>query len=65
MQRGHILGKQDVLMMLLSGQFEVNEEHKQLIRHVEDASRLDAALKRLITAKSKQEIIEVLRADGQ
>jgi predicted transposase/invertase (TIGR01784 family) len=61
MQQGHLLGKQEDLIMLLATRFQLTELEQQLIREIKDADKLNIALKMVITAETKENVLGVLR----
>lgn len=60
-EQGYLLARQDVLIMLMSSRFQLNENDKQFIREVKDIGKLTAALKLVITAQAKEEILLSLK----
>ncbi len=60
-QEGYILGIQEVLITLLSARFKLEEEERQFIRTIQDSEKLNAALKGILTARSKEEVLQFLR----
>lgn len=62
-EKGYILDKQDVLIMLLSTRFGLDEDEKEFIRTITGIDLLNAALKKLLTAESKEEILDHLKSD--
>lgn len=59
-EEGFLLDKQEVLIMLLDTRFRVGEDEKHLIREVKEADKLDAALRLVVTAQTKEEILKKL-----
>ena len=60
MQQGFLLDKQEVLIMQLDTRFRLGENEKQLIRDIKEADKLDAALRLVVTAQTKEEILKKL-----
>ena len=58
---GHLFGKQEALIMLLSTRFQLTADEHQFIREVKTLELLDAALKMIVTAGGKEEIFAVLK----
>ena len=63
-QEGYILDKQNVLTMLLSTRFQLSDAEQQLIKTINDADKLDNALKAILTANGKQEVLNLLKKRG-
>lgn len=61
MQQGYLLDKQEVLIMLLDTRFRVGDDEKHLIREIKEADKLDAALRLVVTAQTKEEILKKLQ----
>jgi hypothetical protein len=59
---GRRRGMQQGLMMQLSTRFHLNEDEKQLISAVNELEKLTAALKLVITAQTKEEVLQSLKA---
>jgi predicted transposase/invertase (TIGR01784 family) len=59
-EEGYLLDKQEVLIMLLDTRFRVGDDEKHLIREVKEADKLDAALRLVVTAQTKEEILKKL-----
>ncbi len=60
-REGVLSDKQDVLIMLLTTRFqELSEAEKQLIRSTKDIELLNAALKQVLTAESKESVLRLL-----
>jgi hypothetical protein len=59
-EEGFLLDKQEVLIMLLDTRFRLGENEKQLIREIKEADKLDAALRLVVTAQTKEEILKKL-----
>jgi len=64
-KEAYILDKQDVLIMLLLTRFGLEEEEKALIRSIETVDQLNTALKMVLTAGSKAEIIDYLKSNKE
>lgn len=60
-EKGYLLDRQEVLIMLLSTRFHLNESEKQAIRQVDEIEKLTAALKLVVTTQTKEEILESLK----
>jgi hypothetical protein len=60
-EKGYLLDRQEVLIMLLSTRFHLNEDEKQFIHEVNDIEKLAAALKMVVTAQTKEEVLESLQ----
>jgi len=60
MQKGALLGMQETLIMQVTTRFHLTENEIQLIRKTQEADKLNAALRKVVTAQSKQEILESL-----
>jgi predicted transposase/invertase (TIGR01784 family) len=58
---GHLLGKQEDLIMLLAARFQLSEIEKQLIKEINEADKLNTALKMVITAETKENVLGILR----
>ncbi len=54
-------GMQQALMMQLSTRFQLNEDEKQFISAVNEVEKLTAALKLVITAQTKEEVLQSLK----
>jgi len=61
MQHGHLLGKQEDLIMLLAARFLLTEAEKQLIGTIQEADKLNTALKMVVTADTKEKVLGVLK----
>jgi len=61
MLQGHLLGKQEDLIMLLATRFQVTEAEKQFIGTVKEADKLNDALKMVVTADTKEKVLGVLK----
>ncbi|MCI0613284.1 hypothetical protein L0244_09860 [bacterium] len=61
MQQGHLLGKQEDLIMLLTTRFQLSEIEKQLIKEINEADKLNTALKMVITAETKEKVLGILK----
>jgi predicted transposase/invertase (TIGR01784 family) len=59
--QGHLLGKQEDLIMLLTTRFRLTEAEKQLIGQIKEADKLNTALKMVITAETKEKVLGILR----
>jgi predicted transposase/invertase (TIGR01784 family) len=59
-QQGYLLDKQEVLIMQLATRFFLSEDEKQLIREVKEMDKLNAALRLVVTAQTKEEILNTL-----
>ena len=55
-------GMQQALVTLLTTRFQLNENEKQLIGKIDELEQLTAALKLVVTAQTKEEILESLTA---
>ncbi|GEM_PF-3228246 len=60
-EEGALANSQEVLTMLLSSRFRLNEDEKQLIREIDEPDKLAAALKLVVTARTKEEVLESLQ----
>ncbi len=60
-EEGYLLDRQEVLIMLLSTRFHLNENEKQRIREINEMEKLTAALKMVVAAQTKEEILESLQ----
>ena len=58
---GKIKGKQDVLIKLLRRKFGLPLSDEKMIRSVTDEAKLDAAAEAILDAKSKDEVLKLLR----
>jgi hypothetical protein len=63
MEKGYLLDRQEVLIMLLSTRFHLSENEKQFIREVDEIEKLTAALKLVVAAQTKDEVLKSLKAD--
>jgi len=61
MQHGHLLGKQEALIMLLANRFHLTEVEKQLIGTIQETDKLNTALKMVVTADTKEKVLGVLK----
>lgn len=61
MQQGHLLGKQEALILLLSNRFQVTEVEKHFIAGAKDTEKLNTALQMVITADAKEKVLSVLK----
>jgi len=61
-EKGYLLDRKEVLVMLLSTRFHLTENEKQFIREVDEMERLTAALKLVVTAQTKEEVLKSLEA---
>jgi predicted transposase/invertase (TIGR01784 family) len=61
-QRWREEGMQQALMMQLSTRFQLNEDEKQFIGTVNELEKLTMALKLVITAQTKEEVLQSLKA---
>ena len=61
MQQGVQQGMQQTLMMQLSTRFHLNDDEKQFIGAVNEVEKLTAALKMVITAQTKEEVLQSLQ----
>jgi predicted transposase/invertase (TIGR01784 family) len=59
--QGHLQGKQEDLIMLLATRFQLSEIEKQLIKQINEADKLNTALKMVITAETKENVLGILR----
>jgi predicted transposase/invertase (TIGR01784 family) len=59
-EEGFLLDKQEVLIMQLDTRFRLGENEKHLIREIKEADKLDAALRLVVTAQTKEEILKKL-----
>lgn len=62
--QGYLLDKQEVLIMQLGTRFFLSEDEKQLIREVKEIDKLNAALRLVVTAQTKEEILNPLESAG-
>jgi hypothetical protein len=53
---------QQALLMLLAARFQLDEAEKQFISDVNELEKLSAALKLVITAQTKDEVLKSLQA---
>jgi flagellar biosynthesis/type III secretory pathway protein FliH len=60
-QQGMQQGMQQALIMQLSTRFQLSEDEKQFIGAVNDLEKLTAALKLVITAPIKEEVLQSLK----
>ncbi len=58
---GQLLDKQEVLIMLLDTRFPLTETEKQRIKEITEADKLNIALKMVVTAETKENILRVLK----
>jgi len=63
MDEGALAARQEVLTMLLSTRFQLNESEKQLIREVNEPDKLTAALKLVVTARTKEEVLASMKTE--
>ena len=63
LQKGSLAARQEVLTMLLSTRFQLNESEKQLIREVNELDKLTAALKLVVMARTKEEVLESMQTE--
>lgn len=63
MDEGALADRQEMLTMLLSTRFQLNEAEKQLIRKVETLDKLAAALKLVVTAQTKEEVLASMQTE--
>jgi len=61
-QQGMQQGMQQVLLMQLSTRFQLNEDEKQFISKIAEAEKLTAALRLVVTAQTKEEVLQSLQA---
>jgi hypothetical protein len=61
MEKGHLLGKQEALILLLANRFQLTEAEKQLVSKTIEADKLDTALKMIITAEAKEKVLDILK----
>jgi hypothetical protein len=59
-EEGFLLDKQEVLIMQLDTRFRLGENEKQLIRAIKEVDKLDAALRLVVLAQTKEEILKGL-----
>jgi predicted transposase/invertase (TIGR01784 family) len=59
--KGLVLGEQNSLITLLATRFRITEADKKFIQSVNDLDKLEAALKMILTAKSKGAILDYLK----
>ncbi|RMH83556.1 MAG: hypothetical protein D6681_16865, partial [Calditrichaeota bacterium] len=64
-QEGLEKGKQDALVLLISTRFGITREEKDFIYSVKDVSRLDQALKLILVANTKEEVLNLLKGGEQ
>lgn len=62
-EEGAVTNSQEVLTMLLSTRFQLNEAEKQLIRQVNELDKLAAALKTVVTAQTKEEVLKSMQPE--
>ena len=60
-EKGHLLAKQEVLIMLLANRFQLTEADKKLVSETKQPDKLDTALKMVITAETKDNVLGILR----
>jgi len=60
-QEGEIKGKQDLLIKQLRRKFGLSSSDEKMIRSVTDEVKLDAAAEAVLDAKSKDEVLKLLR----
>lgn len=60
-EKGFILDKQEVLIMLLSARFGLEEDEKAFIQTITSIDKLNTALKMVLTADSKMAILDHLK----
>lgn len=60
-EEGLLLGKQEDLLMLLGTRFPLTEAEKQRIKEVTEADKLNNALKMVVAAETKENILFVLK----
>jgi hypothetical protein len=63
-EEGRLLEKQNVLTMLLATRFQLTEAEKQFIKNIDDTDVLENALKTLLTARGKQDVLNLLKKRG-
>ena len=63
MDEGALAKSQEILAMLLSTRFQLNETEKQLIREVNELDKLTAALKLVVTAQTKEEVLASMQTE--
>ena len=61
MEEGMLAGKLQDLIMLLSSRFPVSEYDKQIVLNVQEPERLNEALKLVINAQAKEEVLARLQ----
>lgn len=61
LEKGYLLDRQEVLIMLLSTRFQLNEGEKQIIRGITEIEKLTAALKSVVAAQTKEEVLSTLQ----
>jgi len=49
---------------LLSTRFQLSDAEEQLIKAISDADKLDNALKAILTARKKQDVLNLLKKRG-
>jgi len=65
MEKGYLLARQDVLIMLLSTRFQLSENEKQFIHEVNEIDKLTTALKLFVTAQTKEDVLVSLKTAVQ
>ena len=58
---GTLLDRKEVLINQVSRKFGISEDDRLLITKIEDKSRLDLALDKILFAESKDVLMEILR----
>lgn len=61
-ERGYLLDRQEVLILLLSTRFHLSDSEKQAIRAVNELEKLTAALKLVVKAQTQEEVMESLKS---
>jgi len=60
-EKGHLLGKQEALIMLLAARFQLTDAEKKLIGEIKEADKLNTALQMVITAETKEKVLGILK----
>ena len=60
-EEGHLLGKQEDLIMLLATRFQLTAVEQQFIKEIKEADKLTSALKMVVTAETKEKVLGILK----
>ncbi len=60
-EKGEILDKQNVLVLLITQKFGIKGDEKKFIRSITDKVKLDSAIKNILESKSTEDILSHLR----